>query len=1471
MRFLLALLFLHFFSLSIRAQVIPKLNTHTEKKRINIEQLNIPNLPVAHSSEQFQLNAHLLQANFLKIGDFVDFNLFNNGLQRAKVTYKTTDVNGVHSVILKFEEAEISSAFLAFGSEEYLLSIDLLHQNKRYQTVYDRVSQNYYMVELDNQVYGHVSCGDSPTGDCCENHDEHHESVFPEILVNTPGIQLDNCHTLTENDNADIDILVVYTPSSLNWAGGLAGMNNIIALALARCNDVSINSDLSVSYNLAYSGLTDYNEENFASSTHLFRLQNPNDGFMDEVHQLRNTYNADFVHLFSTTWDVGGIAFLNTNRYGSEDYAFGLTVTQQAASTYTMIHEVSHNMGISHAAGQLTQPGPTPWSNWPENQWSAGNRFLGDNNVWYCDVMTYNTSQYWADGITSITIPFLTAPELAHQGTPIGVPNVADARQTIRKLKHMYSKYRDETTMGYCGAWSTSQSALNIAGVQLNNLSNNSGWFGYRDYSYMTTSLSKGESYPFAINTTGTNSNARLKIWIDWNDDHEFDEATELVYESPIGAVANYNFNLTIPQTASTGQLRMRLKYYNANSNTNHTACGQISAGEIEDYSIFVKHIPEFNFPSFVCTGDPIFELPEESTNGITGTWSPQFNNLATGSYFFTTDFPNCSESVSKSIIINPDPAPVFNITNSICAGDQLALPQTSINGISGTWSPTINNLETTAYTFTPAISNCIKNHSVIVNPILTPEFIPIEPICVGATLNSLPSQALNSISGYWLPAPNNQQTTTYSFVPNPGECSTNSSMTIVVNSIIPAEFELIEESCDGNWINPFPTISDNLISGVWSQQPNYFQTTTYYFTPNPQHCSNVFEHTIIIKPWIEAEFEYQYEYCQGDFIPDFPSVSLNDVQGTWFPPINNQQSTPYQFTPNANECSSSTYATIYIIPYEEPYFYDVDYIDFLCQGAPIFSLPTQSDMGHTGQWQPSVLNSNQTTTYTFTPDQGVCANEKTVTIPVFTTAPNFFSSSVIGPYCAGEVLALPTHSEPAYYGYWWPPLNNSQTATYTYFPDVTSCVNQQTVTIQVAQYQNPTFNIPTTQCQDSQYSLPSTSNNGFSGVWSPIFNNQTNTTYTFTPNSGQCANTINTAIEIIQNLNPTFNIVESICFGDPLAPLPNQSSNNINGTWSPATNNQTTTTYVFTPNPDQCASSTTHEIEVIEVISPSFNIQNWLCLGDSHSDLPSTSLNNIEGAWNPPTINNTQTTNYVFVATSGQCVTPFMLTIQVLPVLTPTFNLPTQLCPGNTTFQLPLVSNNNITGVWNPEFNNQELTTYTFESNQNCTNNYEHTIDILEASISPQGEPFQTFDFAATISNIVLDHYTHIYANFEDALNVVNALPLNQILSNGVYYAVNTAGGCPSEPFAVTVTITLNLDQQALENVVIYPNPVSDVLHVSYHSGIKHVKIYDLAGQLIAKCTSSEVNISQLSAGVYLAVVHAVDGSEFKKSFMKL
>ena len=185
-----------------------------------------------------------------------------------------------------------------------------------------------------------------------------------------------------------------------------------------------------------------------------------------------------------------------------------------------------------------------------------------------------------------------------------------------------------------------------------------------------------------------------------------------------------------------------------------------------------------------------------------------------------------------------------------------------------------------------------------------------------------------------------------------------------------------------------------------------------------------------------------------------------------------------------------------------------------------------------------------------------------------------------VNPICAGGSFTLPTTSNNSITGVWTPALNNQATTTYTFTPTVGQCATTATMTVSVTPSVDPTFTQINGICAGGSFTLPTTSNNSITGNWTPTINNQATTTYTFTPTAGQCASTTTMTVSVNASVNPTFTPVNSICLGDTFR-LPSVSNNNITGTWTPAINYTTTTTYTFTPDVNQCANTATMTVSV--------------------------------------------------------------------------------------------------------------------------------------------------------------------------------------------------------------------------------------------------------------------------------------------------
>ena len=705
-------------------------------------------------------------------------------------------------------------------------------------------------------------------------------------------------------------------------------------------------------------------------------------------------------------------------------------------------------------------------------------------------------------------------------------------------------------------------------------------------------------------------------------------------------------------------------------------------------------------------------------------------DNTATTIYTFAPDTTQpdqtCAINETMEITVNPLITPTFTQVDPICNGDILVLPTTSNNGVTGTWSPAINNTATTIYTFAPDTTQpdqaCAINETmeITVNPLITPTFTQVAAICNGEALAVLPTTSNNGVTGTWSPAINNTLTTTYTFVPDttqPGQaCAINETMEITVNPLITPTFTQVAAICNGEALAVLPTTSNNGVTGTWSPALDNTATTLYTFAPDTtqpdQACAINETMEITVNPLITPTFTQVAAICNGDILV-LPTTSNNGVTGTWSPAMDSTATTLYTFAPDTTQpgqaCAINETMEITVNPLITPTFTQVDPI---CNGDVLAALPTTSNNGVTGTWSPAMDNTVNTM-YTFAPDTTqpgqACAINETMVITVNPLITPTFTQ--VDPICNGDILVLPTTSNNGVTGTWSPAMDNTATTLYTFAPDTTqpwqACAINETMEITVNPLITPTFTQVDPICNGEALAvLPITSNNGVTGIWSPAIDNTATTLYTFAPDTTQpgqaCA--VNETMTITVNpITPTFTQVDPICNGEALAVLPITSNNGVIGTWSPAIDNTATTIYTFVPDTTQpgqdCAVNQTMEITVNPLITTIFTQVAPICNGDVLA-VPTTSNNGITGTWSPA-IDNTLTTTYTFtpdITQPGQaCAVNQTMIITVNQTVIPIFDPVASICEGESLTNLPTTSKNGVLGVWSPAMNNMATTTYTF------------------------------------------------------------------------------------------------------------------------------------------------------------------------------
>ena len=216
-----------------------------------------------------------------------------------------------------------------------------------------------------------------------------------------------------------------------------------------------------------------------------------------------------------------------------------------------------------------------------------------------------------------------------------------------------------QITLAYCTYNITNNDPTGITSVIFGTISNTSvGGPAYTDFTSQSTTLEQEGSYQLnvRVNTDG-NWTVNTKVWIDWNQNYEF----EVSEEYSLGSSTNTTNGITslspltiiVPIDATLGETRMRIVSVES-SDPAPQACGTQLYGEAEDYKLSI--IPPTGLPVellyFYGTKYPSFNLLkwstasesnsdyfsiEESTDGL--TWKKIGDIKASGNSNYKIDY----------------------------------------------------------------------------------------------------------------------------------------------------------------------------------------------------------------------------------------------------------------------------------------------------------------------------------------------------------------------------------------------------------------------------------------------------------------------------------------------------------------------------------------------------------------------------------------------------------------------------------------------------------------------------------------------------------------------------------------------------------------------------------------------------------------------------------------------------------------
>ena len=272
-----------------------------------------------------------------------------------------------------------------------------------------------------------------------------------------------------------------------------------------------------------------------------------------------------------------------------------------------------------------------------------------------------------------------------------------------------------------------------ISNVQFAEINNTTGYTPYSDFTSIVANVDAGNSYDITVSNGNTYSTDDLGVWIDWNQDEDFDDPGEnVVCESSNGGQGTYS--IAVPADALGGQTRMRIriKYYDTDCGS---PCGTTNYGEVEDYTV--------NVNSWLLTSNTTGSVLPGTSTIIPVTFNS--TGLADGTYnanikIMNNDATNSTVTVPVTLEVTAT-APLTSNANAdnteVCNGSSVTLNSNAAGG-SGTY--------TYSWTATPG-SYTSTDSDPIVSPSEDTEYTVVVSDGIETT-SSFVSLTINDVPG---------------------------------------------------------------------------------------------------------------------------------------------------------------------------------------------------------------------------------------------------------------------------------------------------------------------------------------------------------------------------------------------------------------------------------------------------------------------------------------------------------------------------------------------------------------------------------------------------------------------------------------------------------------------------------------------------------------------------------------------------
>jgi len=150
----------------------------------------------------------------------------------------------------------------------------------------------------------------------------------------------------------------------------------------------------------------------------------------------------------------------------------------------------------------------------------------------------------------------------------------------------------------------------------------------------------------------------------------------------------------------------------------------------------------------------------------------------------------------------------------------------------------------------------------------------------------------------------------------------------------------------------------------------------------------------------------------------------------------------------------------------------------------------------------------------------------------------------------------------------------------------------------------------------------------------------------------------------------------------------------------------------------------------------------------------------------------------------------------------------------------------------------------------------------------APSGETEQTMVQGQTLADLIVNGESGAELVWYSDSELTTEIPATtELIDQTTYYVTQVIYGCKSDALGIFVEVTLSTSIFDKELFISYPNPVQDILNVSYSKEIIAIEVTNMLGQsLISKtvnATDVQLDMTGLQAGNYLVKISTNETSK--------